>query len=76
MDVAFFMRKSSRHFNKMRITGKDVTQVSNKINEHIKEGRYNFNQLVNIHYDMSILGRHVDTVLNSILHKLRNDSKV
>ena len=62
IDVLFFMRKGIKILKKLEISGQHTTNVIDKINEHIKEGKYNFNQLVNIHYDVSILGRKQDIV--------------
>ena len=57
-------------------TMNDVNAVINKADGYIIKGKYNFNQLVNLNYDLALLNRSLNSCLSAILLKLRSDSKV
>lgn len=76
VDLLFFFRKTSRVYIQLGFNMNDVNAVIKKADGYIVEGKYNFNQLVNLNYDLSLLNRSLNSCLTSILQKLRADGKV
>ena len=70
VDLLFFLRKTSRVYIQLGFNMNDVNAVIKKADTYIVEGKYNFNQLVNLNYDLSLLNRSLNSCLTSILQKL------
>lgn len=76
IDLLFFFRKANRVFSQLGFSHLEINAVLKKCEVFIKDGKYNFNQLVNINYDISLLSRVSNPCLNEILQKLRAEPKV